>query len=316
MLKSERHFSEFTLKAYNTDLEQFFRFLQKDFGVKSVQDISLSEIEPLTIRVFLGELLENGLSMKSVSRKLATLKSFFNYLQSIKVIETSPAGLVQSPKLEKRLPAFLNENQSEELFEDILAHFDASFYHDFRKKDNRKSELIEKFLYNRDKCLLEILYSCGLRLSELINLNINDVDLNVGLVKVLGKGKKHRLVPLGTKAKESLMSYLQAKATFFKHHTTDELDQNAVFVSEKGSRIYPVLVQRLVKKYLTKVTESKKKSPHVLRHTFATHLLNKGADLRSVSEMLGHSSLTTTEIYTHVSFQRLKHIYQQAHPKA
>jgi len=316
MLKTERFFSAYTLKAYETDIDQFFKFLIKDFELKSLRDLPLSAIEPLTVRVFLGELIEEGKSMKTVSRKLASLKSFFKYLVSIKVIEKSPAALVQSPKLEKRLPTFLNEDQSEKLFDEILDHFDASFYYDFRKKNNRKNERFEKFLYDRDKALLELLYSCGLRLSELVNLNKRDIDLHVGLLKILGKGKKHRLVPIGTKAKESLTRYLETRESFFIATKIDDMDQQAVFLTDNGKRIYPMLVQRLVKKYLSKVTESQKKSPHVLRHTFATHLLNQGADLRSVSEMLGHSHLTTTEIYTHVSFQRLKKIYDQAHPKA
>ncbi len=316
MLEAERHFSAHTLQAYETDLKQFMIFLMRYYELKNSRDIDISLIEPLTIRVFLGELHEKGLSMKSVSRKLATLKSFFKYLMTIRVIENSPAALVQSPKLDKRLPTFLNENQSEQLFEEILKNFDASFYRDFRKKNNRKSDQLEKFLYNRDKALMEILYSCGLRLSEVVNLNAVDVDLNVGLIKVLGKGKKHRIVPLGSKARENLSRYIETKETFLLANRSEDMDRHAVFVTEKGKRIYPVLVQRMVKKYLTAVTESKKKSPHVLRHTFATHLLNNGADLRSVSEMLGHSNLTTTEIYTHVSFQRLKKIYEQAHPKA
>jgi integrase/recombinase XerC len=146
-----------------------------------------------------------------------------------------------------------------------------------------------------------------------------DLDIEQGFVKVLGKGKKQRIIPFGAKAKESIKTYFEVRRNLFKLKVREgikDLDMNAVFVTEKGQRIYPVLVQRLTKKYLSSVTESKKKSPHVLRHTFATHLLNKGADLKSVSDMLGHSNLSTTEIYTHVTFERLKEVYKQAHPKA
>ncbi len=299
-LQKERGVSSHTATAYRTDLDQFFSFLQKHFEKSSVEQVNVAEIDALTIRLFMGKLLMEKYEPRSIGRKLAAIKSFFKFLVSIELLSASPAALVRTPKTDKRLPTFLNEDQTRKLFEDELAKLD--------------STTLEG---SRDRAMLELLYGCGLRLSELIGLDMPDIDLTGGVVKVLGKGKKHRLVPLGAMAQEALKKYFEVRRNFLNiNSVSNKEDALAVFLTEKAKRMYPMLVQRLVRKHLLGVTEMRKKSPHVLRHTFATHLLNHGADLRNVSEMLGHSNLSTTEIYTHVTFERLKEVYQKAHPKA
>ncbi len=318
-LQHERRLSEHTVTAYQNDLAQFTSFLKAHFEVEDESAIPLHQIDSLTVRLFLGELLEKGYEARSIGRKLAAIKTFFKFLVSLKVLESSPASTVTTPKTSKRLPTFLNEAQTQKLFEETLATLD----------DNT-------FEGARDKAILELFYSAGLRLSELIGLNDDDIDLHQGFVKVLGKGKKHRIVPIGKSAISALKKYFEVRRNFDTFNRIDRENRqkeitenhtkeiapatvhqtNAVFITEKGERVYAMLLQRLVKKYLSAVTEQKKKSPHILRHTFATHLLNSGADLQSVSEMLGHSNLSTTEIYTHVTFERLKETYNKAHPKA
>jgi integrase/recombinase XerC len=299
-LRHERGVSAHTLTAYKNDLAQFFTFLQKHFEKTDAAQVSLADVDSLTIRLFMGELLAEKYESRSIGRKLAAVKSFFKFLVSIKELVASPAAIVRTPKTDKRLPTFLNEDQTRKLFDERLSELDSATLDG-----------------SRDRAVLEILYGSGIRLSELIGLNMSDVDLAGSLVKVLGKGKKHRIVPLGEKAITALKNYFEVRRNFINIKPIEKSnDALAVFITEKSERVYPMLVQRLVKKHLLGVTEMKKKSPHVLRHTFATHLLNAGADLRNVSEMLGHSNLATTEIYTHVTFERLKEVYKIAHPKA
>lgn len=324
-LQTERMLSEHTITAYQNDLTQFAQFLKAHFEVEEESLIPLESIDSLTIRLYLGELLEKGYESRSIGRKLAAIKTFFKFLVSLKVLASSPASTVATPKTSKRLPTFLSEAQTQKLFEETLSALDDS-----------------SFEGARDKAVLELFYSSGIRLSELIGLNLEDIDLEQGFVKVLGKGKKQRIVPIGKSAISALKKYFEVRRNFDTLHRiknkehcgkitenhsnqeaipatanpTNATDAAAAFITEKGTRVYPMLLQRLVKKFLTGVTEQKKKSPHVLRHTFATHLLNGGADLRSVSEMLGHENLSTTELYTHVTFERLKETYNKAHPKA
>ncbi|MBC8042944.1 MAG: tyrosine recombinase XerC [Rhizobacter sp.] len=301
MQERERRVSPHTVTAYRNDLKQFAEFLQHHFEA-TPEEIDLKKVDALTVRLFLGELLKEKMKARSIARKLAAVKSFFRYLVATGTLTSSPAAAVITPKVPKVLPSFLSEAQTEKLFDEPVASTDAASFEGLR-----------------DRAILELLYSSGIRLSELIGLDMADVDLQHRLIKVLGKGKKHRIVPVGEKAAAALKSYFEVRAnlvTFSKAAAEHTKQCNAVFLTEKHERIYPVLVQRLTKKLLTGVTEMKKKSPHVLRHTFATHLLNAGADLKSVSEMLGHTNLTTTEIYTHVTFERLKDVYHKAHPKA
>jgi integrase/recombinase XerC len=299
-LQFERHYSSHTLLAYQTDLEQFFDFLYRHFETPSLSESMLTQVDVLTVRLWMGELLEQGMQARSIGRKLAAVRSFFRYLVRQRILSVYPLSNIKTPKVAKRLPQFLTEEQTRKLFDEQLAALDP-----------------DSFEGRRDRAILELLYSSGLRLSELIGLNIEDIDMENMLLKVFGKGKKHRIVPFGSFAKDALKKYFEVRKNLLNIHSARrQEDASAVFLTKKAARIYPMLVQRLVKKYLGGVTEMKQKSPHVLRHTFATHLLNHGADLRAVSEMLGHSSLSTTEIYTHISFERLKEVYQRSHPKA
>jgi integrase/recombinase XerC len=299
-LQFERHYSSHTLLAYQTDLEQFFDFLYRHFETPSLSESMLTQVDVLTVRLWMGELLEQGMQARSIGRKLAAVRSFFRYLVRQRILSVYPLSNIKTPKVAKRLPQFLTEEQTRKLFDEQLAALDPN-----------------SFEGRRDRAILELLYSSGLRLSELIGLNIEDIDMENMLLKVFGKGKKHRIVPFGSFAKDALKKYFEVRKNLLNIHSARrQEDASAVFLTKKAARIYPMLVQRLVKKYLGGVTEMKQKSPHVLRHTFATHLLNHGADLRTVSEMLGHSNLSTTEIYTHISFERLKEVYQRSHPKA
>jgi integrase/recombinase XerC len=290
-LAVEKNYSPHTIVAYREDLNQFQEFLERHWSEKH---IDVRKVDQLTIRLFLGDLLDQGKSKKSVARKLAAVRSFMKYLVKRGVVTVNPGMNIVTPKLPRRLPTFVDEPAIERM----MAVPDCSTIGGVR-----------------DKAVLEMLYGTGMRLSELVGLNFGDVDMKSDTVKVLGKGSKHRIVPLGRKAKEALRGYLVRREELFSSHTLED-DKKAIFLSARGQRLYPKGVYRIVQNYLGAVSELEKKSPHVLRHTFATHLLNRGADLRAVKELLGHESLSTTQLYTHVTVDRLKRIYQQAHPKA
>jgi integrase/recombinase XerC len=284
-LSKERNYSPHTVASYEDDLRQFVQFL----GAKSSNISRLSHIDYSTIRRFLGYLLDEGFSRRSIARKLACLKSFFKYLHRRHFIGVNPAAHVSSPRLEKRLPEYLDEDSVARLMEQP----DASTLEGMR-----------------DRAILELFYSSGIRLSELINLNGNSVDLEKRTLKVTGKGSKQRIIPFGRKGADALRQYLE------KRRATIRWSTEPLFLTKRGKRLNPKGVNLLMNKYIGRVSEVQKKSPHVLRHTFATHLLNRGADLQAVKELLGHQSLSTTQVYTHVSVDRLKRIYAQAHPKA
>jgi len=290
-LAVERNYSPHTVAAYGDDLFQFYEFLSRHFSGTSFE---ASAIDQVTIRLFMGDLIENGKGRRTAARKLAAVRSFFKYLVKTGVVGYNPAVNVATPRLPKTLPAFLDEQSVSRMME---------------LPDCSTPEGL------RDRALLEFFYSTGVRLSELIRLDLMDVDLGKMTVRVFGKGRKQRIVPLGLAAKESLEKYMEARGRLFSVHT-EEADYKAVFLSARGMRLYPKGVYLIVSKYIGEVSELEKKSPHVLRHTFATHLLNRGADLRAVKEMLGHASLSTTQLYTHVTVDRLKRIYGRAHPKS
>lgn len=290
-LAEERQYSSHTVKAYQNDLHQFSKFLQLHFKGSRYH---LRSIDNVTIRFFLGDLLDRGLTKKSIARKLAAVRSFFTYLVRQDVARYNPAEIIVTPKLEKRLPVFLDE---------------ASMVRILEAPDRSTRDGL------RDAAVIELLYSTGIRLGELIRLNVEDLDFTNGTIKVLGKGSKHRVVPCGKKAYDVLRAYLSRRQEFVSQETPAD-GRQALFLSVAGKRIYPKAVHLIVKKYIAKVSEVEKKSPHVIRHTFATHLLNRGADLRAVMELLGHESLSTTQLYTHVTVDHLKKIYRQAHPKA
>jgi integrase/recombinase XerC len=287
-LETEKNYSQHTVQSYGTDLAAFAGFSSERAAGRPEQ------IDKDLLRSFVAYLFDLGFSRKSIARKIATLRSFCKFLKRTRVIDTNPAMGLVTPKFEKKLPGFLDEASMEHLL-------------DLPDRSTLRGL--------RDAAILEVFYSTGMRLSELIGLNTRDIDRSGRLIKVTGKGGKQRIIPVGSKALNSVDAYLAAKA---KQHKTlnKSADSAAVFLTDGGTRIYPQMVNNIVKRYIGRVSELEKKSPHVLRHTFATHLLNRGADLKAVKDLLGHESLSTTQIYTHVTTERLKKVYHQTHPKA
>lgn len=285
-LEAERGYSSHTVLAYQNDLTQFLKFLER----KKIA--SLDKVKKGTLRLYLGSCLEQGFTKKSIARKVASLRSFYKFLHRRKVLLTNPTLTLLSPRVERHLPTYLDETTMMRAVE--------------APESTDKDGL-------RDSAILELFYSTGIRLSELVGLNINDVDFERKTLKVHGKGNKERIIPIGRKASDALRRYLTATE---KERSSASDKRRPLFLSRRGERIYPVAVGRIVKKYLDRVSEVEKKSPHVIRHSFATHLLNRGADLAAVKELLGHESLSTTQIYTHVSTERMKKVYRQSHPKA
>lgn len=291
-LRGERNCSAHTLASYEDDLGQFIGFLMR-VDVDAAADVR--KIDHQTIRGFLHDLLEQGYARRSIARKLACLKSFFRFLRRGNYITKNPAAAVHAPKLAKTLPTVLAEHEIALLME---------------QPDCSTPEGL------RDRALLEVLYGTGIRLAEVIGLNWNDINMADTTLKVRGKGNKQRIVPYGRKAKEALLVYGRVRSAIVAPGYKDETAGQAVFITKHGKRLSPKAVNVLMNRYIGRVSEIRKKSPHVLRHSFATHLLDRGADLKAVQQLLGHESLSTTQIYTHVSVERLKKVYAQAHPKA
>lgn len=287
-LLSEKHYSIHTTQAYRTDLKQFVEFLTQKRG-KSDQH-PVEEATKEEIRSFLGGLVRHGMSKRSVARKLASLRAFFGYLTRMGVVKTNPTVTLVSPKIGKNLPRFLQE-------EEILKGLDSI------SQDSASGI--------RDRAILELFYGTGMRLSELVGLNLGDLNLTTGTVRVYGKGGKERVLPLGKKVGKAVEDYFSRRGEFCPKD-----GNRALFLNRWGERISPRGVQLLVRRWLRRVSEKEKLSPHVLRHTFATHLLDRGADLEAVKELLGHSSLSTTQVYTHLTMDHLKKVYHQAHPRA
>ena len=287
-LKKERSYSPHTIKAYKTDLIQFSRFVKEYGGTGS---FNVSSVDKKTVQHFVGSLTEKGLSPKSTGRKLASIKSFFRYLLKHAHVESNPASTVKAPKQHASLPKFLQK----EVLEQILSYSD---------KDD--------WQLKRDKTILEPLYSTGIRLGELVAIDMGDVQINQKTVKVFGKGGKERIVPFGGKAAEALDFYLKER-NIYVHK---DLNDNPLFISRQGLRISPRTVQSRLKKLFDSVAAGSGFTPHLMRHTFATHLLDHGADIRAVKELLGHASLSSTQIYTHLETKKMKKIFEQAHPHA
>lgn len=286
-LAAERNYSPHTIAAYEDDLRQLDEFLHATPG----RPVSAQAIDRTAVRRFLASLLARGFSRPSVARKLACLRSFFRFLRKTGVITTDPVANIVSPRLDKRLPRYLDEQCVARLME---------------QPDRGTPEGA------RDAAILEVLYGTGIRLGELLGLRGTDVDMYNGTIKVTGKGSKQRIVPFGSKAKSALRAYTAFRpALAVAQPVPDNL-----FLTVRGKPMNPKGVNLLMNRYIARVSEIEKKSPHVLRHTFATHMLDRGADLRAVKELLGHESLSTTQIYTHVSVDRLRKVYAQAHPKA
>ncbi|MDD4821387.1 MAG: tyrosine-type recombinase/integrase [Bacteroidales bacterium] len=284
-LTYERCYSRHTVISYRNDLEQFGDYVEKEFGVSDNSEFS-SQI----IRQWIIHLMDNGYTPASVNRKLSSLRSFFTYLVKEGSIQTSPMSKIESVKAVKRLPSFVKEPEMDRLLDE------ASFPSDFRGM--------------RDKLIISFFYETGVRSSELIGLKESDIDFNKMQIKVDGKRNKQRLIPFGHHLRSFLLNYIEAKKV------ASPVQSEYLFVTEKGERLYPMLVYKIVKNQLSLVTSLSKRSPHVIRHSFATALLNHGAAINSVKELLGHESLSTTQIYTHVSFEKMKKEYKQAHPRA
>jgi integrase/recombinase XerC len=289
-LGSERNYSPHTIAAYEDDLNDFRAYLER---CAEGGRVDVRAVDHATIRAFLGELMEGGFSKRSAARKLACLKSFFKYLHRSGVVAANPTALVSTPRLEKRLPQYLDE----ETVARLMAQPDRSTPEGLR-----------------DAAILELIYSTGMRLGELLGLRAPDLDLGQRTVRVLGKGSKERIIPIGGPACAAVLAYLDVREHFAagagKGHVPAVL-----FLTPRGKAMSPKGVNLLMNRYIARVSEIEKKSPHVLRHSCATHLLNRGADLQAVRELLGHESLSTTQVYTHVSIDRLKSIYSRAHPK-
>jgi integrase/recombinase XerC len=294
-LSVEKNASPHTCRCYQRDLEGFEEFLKSSGMYLSLTgEVEIEKVDRIAIRKYLSFLHRKN-KKSSIARKISTLRSFFKYLVREQVIPSNPAKSVSTPKVEKTLPTTLTVDEAFRLMESPKS---------ISEKPLEGSK--EKGL--RDRAILELLYSSGLRVSELVGLNSNQLDLDLGIVRVMGKGRKERIVPVGVKAIEATKSYLQKRGTV-------EGD-GPIFVNSLGGRLTARSVGRLVKKYTRDTGIFRKISPHSLRHTFATHLLDAGADIREIQEMLGHSSLSTTQRYTHVSMGKLMEVYDKAHPRS
>lgn len=290
-LRLERNFSRHTLQAYRRDLEELQTYLNRGDPLTA---IPLSVIDHITIRDFLGHLLETGNSKASVARKLAAIRSLFRFLHREGVVKNNPARLVRTPRQPDQKPEFLSEAATGTILE--LPN-------------------VETPLGARDRAMLELLYASGIRVSELVGLNLEDCSLGRRLIKVRGKGRKERIVPFGRKAGESIARYLDCRGRLLRR-PGGRSEPNALFLNRLGGRLTARSVERLLTKYVREAALTLRVHPHLFRHSFATHLLNRGADLRSIQEMLGHESLSTTQRYTHIAVEELIRMYRKTHPRA
>ena len=279
----ERGASEHTLRAYDKDLNDFLAFLDRTGRAAAFP----AGVDRLTLRHYMGDMASRGLSNRSAARRISCLRSFFRFLRMRNEISENPADMVRTPKFSKALPNVLDEKQAERLVEAPEGDGMAAL---------------------RDRAMLELLYGAGLRVGELVGLNVRDVDIGLGILRVRGKGKKERLVPIAGEALTALQKYMDARA--------GRPAAEAVFLSRLGCRLDQRSVRRLLRKYSCKAGLNARVTPHTLRHSYATHLLNRGADLRSLQELLGHSSLSTTQVYTHLTMAALRAIYDRSHPRA
>jgi integrase/recombinase XerC len=291
-LRYERNVSSHTLRNYSSDLEQFLEFLTA-YGKRNAPEVS--QIDHLTIREWLASLHSAQKKKASIARKLAALRTFFQFLVREGMLELNPAKLVATPKLEKKLPKHLSIEEAIRFIE---------------------SPDPETDLGKRDRAMLELMYATGVRVAELTTLNVGDVDFRNQLVLVTGKRRKQRIVPFGDPAGAAIRSYLDVRDRFLLNAPVSKRDEEALFLNYQGTRITTRSVGRMVEKYIRICAGMHNISPHALRHSFATHLLDSGADLRDIQELLGHARLSTTQVYTHVSMKKLIEVYDKAHPKA
>jgi integrase/recombinase XerC len=294
-LKYERNASVHTLRNYESDLVQFYDHLAPADKNGLRRDVDIHAIDNLTIRDFMATLYEKQKKKSSIHRKIAALRTFFRYLCREGVIELNPAQLVASPRVERKLPNHLNIEQMIRFIE---------------------TPDTESVLGKRDRAMLELLYASGIRVSELVNLNLLDVDFTNLTVRVKGKGRKERIVPFGQHALKALQDYLAVRSELLAEAEPDKAEAETLFMNYQGTRITTRSVGRMVDKYVKICADVHHISPHSLRHSFATHLLDAGADLRVIQELLGHARLSTTQQYTHVAMDKLMEVYDKAHPKA
>ena len=280
-LSSEKRFSEHTIKSYTSDLKQFTSFLSSEFQIID----EIHEISFQIIRTWIASLLEKGINPRSVNRKISTLKTYFKFLIREGELIENPMTKVVAPKSKKRLPVFIEEDQIASLLNEV--------------------QFEEGFIGQRNKLIIELFYVTGIRLSELINIKISDIDFNNQSIKVLGKRNKERIIPLSSNVVDDLNLFIKANRK-----------NKYLFTNLEGDKLYNKLVYRLVNKYIGEISSVNKKSPHILRHTFATHMLNNGADINAIKELLGHANLSATQVYTHNTIEKLKTVYKQAHPRA
>jgi len=286
-LQFEKRASEHTVVSYRNDLEQFRNYLQRAFP-----NTEWKEVDAVIVRTWIITLMEEKIMPRSINRKISALKSFYKYHIKMGAFDTNPMLQIHTPKMRQRLPQFVEESDMEKLF---------------------SKELFEdNFEGWRDRTILELFYATGIRLSELRMLTFADFDLNNNQVKVLGKRNKERIIPFGNTFQNILKKYIE----LYDENFGTPSQNNFVFVSVKEKQFAPKNIYIIVRKYLDMITTIEKRSPHVIRHTFATHLLNRGADLNTIKDLLGHSSLASTQVYTHNTIEKLKSIYQQAHPRA
>ncbi|MBK6730388.1 MAG: tyrosine-type recombinase/integrase [Bacteroidetes bacterium] len=292
-LQYEKRYSKHTLEAYKNDIEQFNNYLHL---IYSEMDSDLLDVNHRQVRSWIVNLMEKGLEAKSVNRKISSLKTYFRFLLKKGVIINNPMQKVIAPKIPKPLPVFVDLISMEKVFTSIQTNYP-------------ETEPIEIFVKLRDLLIIDLLYSTGIRRSELLGLHTNSIDIYNNSMKVLGKGNKERIIPINLRLIALLKSYLKIRNSIFG-------ESHNLLVTEKGEPAYPGLIYTIVNRLLTGNTSITRRSPHVLRHSFATHLSNNGAELNAIKELLGHASLASTQIYTHNTIEKLKEAHKQAHPKA
>ncbi|HAN65324.1 MAG TPA: integrase [Chitinophagaceae bacterium] len=285
-LRFVKRYSAHTLTSYEKDLSDFCRFVHDQY-----EEADLLQVRPAMIRTWLASLKDAGMESRTISRKISALKSLYKYLRKEGLADSNPMATIVTPKLNKRLPMFVEEGQMQVLFDHL-------------EFPNNWTGLTQRLLFR-------LLYETGMRRAELIGLKESSIDVYQGQIKVLGKGSKERIIPMNPDLMKALKAYITEKHTSFPG-----ADQSCLLVNRDGKKLSPGFVYQTVKKYLSAITTIEQRSPHILRHTFATHLMNSGADLNAVKELLGHSSLASTQVYTHNHIEKFKEVYKRAHPKA
>lgn len=289
-IQFEKRLSHHTITAYESDMKQFSLYLQFQYELKMPE-----KADSQMIRSWIASMAEEKMDNRSINRKIATLRSYYNFLLRHKAIEADPMLKIKALKTDKSLPRFVEEKPMQTMLDDV--------------------EFSNDFVGLRDKLVLELLYGTGMRLAELIGLKIGDINLYNNTLTVLGKRNKHRVIPINKSLVEAINTYLKHREEVVLENEENR-DNHYLILTDNGTQAYPMFIQRLVKRYLSLVTSLEQRSPHILRHTFATHLLNRGADLNAIKDLLGHSSLAATQVYTHNTIEKLKKVYQKAHPKA